>query len=92
MPKLKLKDFSRDSRKATPTIYPVGAILKLSKGIREARKTAVKNVIVEANGSCKGCLFSDTYCSDYLNVRCTVGDGTGVGVIFTPCLPSGEPL
>ncbi len=95
MKKLKLKNFTEDTPKADLPLYTSGEILKLSKGLREARHTAVKHVQVTINPetSCGNCLFTETYCTKYLSVRCSMSErGDGNAVIFLPCLESGELL
>ena len=93
MKKIKLRGFIEP---VSPLpLYEVGEILKLSKGLREARQTAVKHVKVGSRGdaTCDGCFFQGTDCTSYVEVRCTSSERWfGSSVIFTPCLESGEPL
>jgi hypothetical protein len=95
--KLTLKDFAKETETEVSElpIYSGGEILKLTKGLRQARKTEVKHVLVtrSIDDHCKGCLFAQTRCSTYLSVRCMQSERYGqASVIFVPCLESGELL
>lgn len=95
MKKLTLRDFTKETEISEHPIYAEGEILKLTKGLRQARKTAVKLVLVTrgANDLCQGCLFTQTNCSTYLSIRCKQSERRGeASVIFVPCLDSGELL
>ena len=95
MNKLELRDFANNPPVHSLPLLAIGDVLKLSKGLREARRTEVKyvKVVSDDDRECSSCLFERTNCASYLAVRCTSSERNGSGgVVYLPCDASGELL
>lgn len=97
MRKLNLKNFTEKVNILALPMYEVGEVVKLSEGVREARKTSVSYVLTKERDNricemCEGCFFDKTSCGEYISVRCTKVERKEDSVVFTPCTKTGEPI